>query len=282
MKNRPRTELKARFKEGSLPSMSDFNMLIDSTMNINDDGIEHSPSRGLCLTQVTGDEHRLLSFYRQGITSAWAIGLDQSARSLAFEVARPKTGDGARSPDQTSDAVLTLVAPDYPKAFAEGAQASVPIPARVGVNRASPAYELDVGGTVASSARRGAEGLVAFADSKWHTIKDDMQGCVALEVVAGTGKEGTGKYALMHAFALKVFDAKGEITYHRTHYGARRHRLELRWLQETGSATFKLQIKVNCHYGAGVRIRCHITSLWDDHTMASCSDPVSGEGANHG
>jgi hypothetical protein len=282
MKNRPRAELKARFSEGSMPSMSDFDMLIDSTMNINDDGIEHSPSRGLCLTQVTGEEHRLLSFYRQGIASAWAIGLDPSARSLAFEVARPKTGDDKRNDDAASDAVLTLVAPGDPQAFVDGAEARAPTPARVGVNQPRPAYELDVGGTVACSARRGAEGLIAFADSEWHTIREGMQGCVALEVVAGTGKEGTGKYALLHAFALKVFDAKGEITYHRTHYGARRHRLDLRWLQETGSATFKLQIKVNCHYGAGVQIRCHITSLWDDPLMAACSDATNGQGANHG
>lgn len=270
MKNRPRAELKARFKEGSMPSMSDFDMLIDSTMNINDDGIEHSPSRGLCLTQVTGDEHRLLSFYRQGTLSAWAIGLDPSGRTLAFEVAQPKGGDDTRRADESSAAVLTLVAPGKAQAFGDAPGT----PARVGVNQPRPAYALDVGGTVASSARRGKEAMRALANSEWHTIIGDLHGCVALEVVAGTGKEGTGKYALMHAFALKVFDAAGEITYHRTHYGARRHRLELRWLQETGSATFKLQIKVNCHYGEGVQIRCHITSLWDDPSMASCSDPA--------
>lgn len=270
MKNRPRSELKARFAEGRMPSVSDFGMLIDSTMNINDDGIEHSPTRGLCLTQVTGEEHRLLSLYRQGNAGAWAIDLDPSGRTLSFEVAPSRGGEGARPLPAASAAVLTLTAPD---AAPTGPDTDARmVPARVGINQPSPVHALDVAGTVASSARRGQDGLRALADGDWHTILDGLFGCVALEVVAGTGKAGTGKYALMHAFALKVFDARGEITYHRAHYGARRHRLELRWLHKTGKDTFELQIRVNCHYGEGVCIRTHITALWDDPVMASCSD----------
>ena len=276
MKNRPRTELKARFAEGSMPSMSDFDMLIDSTMNINDDGIEHSPTRGLCLTQMNGEERRLLSFYRQGMARAWAMGLDAGGRSMAFEVAQPKGAEDSRRADARESAVLTLVAPgcdDADSGTDPGtAKAS---PARVGVNNRKPAYELDVRGTVASSARRGVGGPLALADGEWHTIRAGLDGCVALEVVAGTGKEGTGKYALMHAFALKVFDAKGDITYHRSHYGARRHRLELRWQHHSDGRRFDLQVKVHCHYGEGVSIRYHITELWDDPMMALC-------GAHHG
>lgn len=270
MKNRPRAELKARFAEGSMPSMSDFDMLIDSTMNINDDGIEHSHTRGLCLTQMNGEERRLLSFYREGMARAWAMGLEAGGRSLAFEAAQPQGADGQRRPDGQDSAVLTLVAPcrDDSDPLAGGLET----PARVGVNKRKPAYELDVHGTVASRARRGEEGAVAWADGEWHTIRAGLDGCVALEVVAGTGREGSGKYALMHAFALKAFDAKGDISYHRTHYGARRHRLELRWLQHTGVRTFDLQVKVNCHYGEGVRIRYHITELWDDPLMAMCGE----------
>ena len=231
MKTRQRAELKARFAEGSMPSMSDFDMLIDSTMNINDDGIEHSPRHGLCLTQMSGDERRLLSFYRQGVASAWAMGLDAGGRSLAFETAPPKGAERQQFADGPDGAVLALVAPgggDDPDGDPYAATDAARTPGRVGINKRRPDYELDVGGTVASSARRGVEGPQALADGEWHTICTGLDGCVALEVVAGTGKEGTGKYALMHAFALKVFDAKGDITYHRAHYGARRHRLELR------------------------------------------------------
>jgi len=272
MKNRPRKELKARFAEGSMPSVSDFDMLIDSTMNINDDGIETSPTRGLCLTQMNGEARRLLSFYRQGMARAWAMGLDAAGRSMAFEVAAP---GGAEEPQQTqagNSAVLTLVAPGGgdAEALAPGGAASR-MAARVGVNKRTPSCELDVHGTIASDARRGVEGPRAWADAEWHTIRAGLDGCVALEVVAGTGKEGSGKYALMHAFALKAFDAKGDISYHRTHYGARRHRLELRWLQQRGSREFELQVKVHCHYGEGVAIRYHITELWDDPLMARCS-----------
>lgn len=272
MKNRPRSELKARFAEGSMPSASDFNTLIDSTMNINDDGIEHSPTRGLCLTQMNGEERRLLSFYRQDMARAWAMGLDAAGGSMAFEVATPDGAEGEGRAQAGNSAVLTLVAPGDRTLDPQAPLGAAPrTPARVGVNKRRPSCELDVHGTIASDARRGVEGQRAWADGEWHTIRAGLDGCVALEVVAGTGKEGTGKYALMHAFALKAFDAKGDISYHRTHYGSRRHRLELRWLQQRGSREFELQVKVHCHYGEGVAIRYHITELWDDYLMAGCS-----------
>ncbi len=266
MKKRPRAELKARFGAGTMPSMSDFGMLIESTMNIADDGIEHSERRGLCLTQMNGDERRLLSFYREGNPRAWAIGLDSACGSMAFDVARP---DGGAVPGQgLASAVLTLRAPDADD------ERSRP---RVGINKRKPAYELDVGGTIAAKGRRGVEGPLAWADGDWYTIRKGLEGCVALEVVAGTGKALSGKYALMHAFALKIFDAKGDITYHRSHYGSRRHRLELQWLPEKGTNKFDLQIKVHCHFGDGVRIRYHVTELWDDPAMAMCSAPEGEE-----
>lgn len=266
MKKRPRAELKARFGAGTMPSMSDFGMLIESTMNIADDGIEHSERRGLCLTQMNGDERRLLSFYREGMPRAWALGLDSGCGSMAFEVAH--AGADALQGNAGGAAVLTLRAPD------EGVEESRP---RVGINNCRPEYELDVGGTIAAQARRGVEGPAAWADGDWHTIREGLEGCVALEVVAGSGKELTGKYALMHAFALKIFDSKGDITYHRTQYGSRRHRLELQWVQPKGSRKFDLQIKVHCHFGDGVRIRYNITELWGDDTMAGCSAPVRKE-----
>lgn len=266
MKKRPRSELKARFGDGSMPSMSDFDMLIESTMNLADDGIEHSETRGLCLTQMNGGERRLLSFYRQDTPGAWALGMDAGRRSIGFEVLPP---EGAGSKPRVDGAVLTMLAPERGEADAE-------LPARVGINNSSPAYELDVNGTIASAARRGIAGPDALADGEWHTIMADLEGCVALEVMAGTGKQRSGKYALMHAFALKLFDDKGDITYHRSQYGARRNRLELRWLQEKHCHTFVLQLRVACKVGDGVRIRYHITELWDDPTMVKCSGGPEG------
>jgi len=273
MRYRPRAELKKRFADGSMPSVSDFDLLIDSTMNISDDGIMHSPARGLCLTQMNGEERRLLSFYRQGMARAWAMGLDAGGASMVFEAALPDGLETGQAGEEAS-AVLTLVAPGAggahgdADAAAAGAEASA---ARVGINQRKPSCELDVNGTVASRARRGAAGMDALADGEWHTIRAGLDGCVALEVVAGTGREGSGKYALLHAVAMKVFDAKGTIGYQRTHYGARRHRLDLRWLQRGGNLGFDLQVKVHCHYGEGVRIRYHITELWDDPLMAQCA-----------
>lgn len=272
MRFRPRAELKKRFADGSMPSVSDFDMLIDSTMNISDDGIMHSPARGLCLTQMNGEERRLLSFYRQGRTRVWAMSLDAGGAGMHFEAAPPDDMEAGLA-DAVASAVLTLVAPGAGSGDTD-ADADIETSAsaaRVGINQRKPSCELDVNGTVASQARRGIAGMDALADGEWHTIRAGLDGCVALEVVAGTGREGSGKYALLHAIAMKVFDAKGTIGYQRTHYGARRHRLDLRWLQHSGSRGYDLQIKVHCHYGEGVRIRYHITELWDDPLMAQCA-----------
>jgi hypothetical protein len=256
MRKITRDELRKRFEEGRRPSTSDFGMLIDSTMNISDDGIEYRPDEGLRLTQGAGDS-RLLSFYAHGSKPGWSMRMAGDGSTLSFG-----NGNVDGNNDSVGGAVLSM-----------GPQG------RVGINQTTPGHALDVGGTVASTGRRGVEYQDAMADGEWHTIRADLAGCVALEVVAGTGRKDSGKYALMHAFATKLFDANGDISYHRSHYGARRHRLDLRWLQQRGADKFSLQIRVHCHYGDGVRIRYHITALWDDPRMEECA---AVQGGGHG
>ena len=275
MTKRNRDTLKKRFGDGEMPSASDFSDLIESVLNIHDDGIMHNERDGLRLTQISGD-NRVLSLYGavEEKSAVWAFGLDQNRSSLTLDVGRRAGGrddlGAADEDDGGGYAVLSLIAPD-----ADGGHA------RVGVNTRAPRCALDVDGVVASSGRIGAAGAnAAPADAEWHTIAGPFRACTALEVVAGAGKKDTGKYALMHAFALRTFDAKGDFTYHQAHYDSRRHRMQLRWLDDRQvPGDYYLQIRVNCAYGADTWIRYHLTSLWLDPAMAECAVAPGKEGA---
>lgn len=261
MPKRNRATLRKRFGDGEMPCVGDFGDLIESMLNIQDDGIAHNDRDGLRLTQI-GRSSKILSFYGdiEQKSAVWALGLDQHCASLSLGV-----DNGAASTlddDGGGHAVLTLLAPG------DDGQA------RVGINNPQPRYTLDVGGTVASNGRIGAPGMrAAPADGKWHTISEPLYGCSALEVMAGAGRHDSGKYALMHAFAMKAFGAKGDFTYHHTHHESRRHRMQLQWImaENNDRDAYQLQIRVNCAYGEGVWIRYHITSLWFDPRMDQCA-----------
>ena len=272
MTKRNRDTLKKRFGEGEMPSANDFEDLIESVLNIHDDGIAHTERDGLRLTQISG-ANRVLSLYGavEEQTAVWALGLDQHRESLTLDVSRRSGGrdDGRIDPDDDGGgyAVLTLYAPDGPE-----------LGARVGINTETPRCELDVDGYVASAGRLGEQGKhEALADAEWHPIAGPFQGCTALEIVAGAGKRDSGKYALMHAFALRTFDAKGEFTYHQAHYGSRRHRMQLRWVDDSQiPGNYTLEIRVNCAYGPDTWIQYHVTSLWQDAMMSGCAMPPKG------
>lgn len=264
MTKRNRDTLKRRFGEGEMPSAGDFSDLIESVLNIHDDGIAHNERDGLRLTQIGGNS-RVLSLYGavEEESTAWAFGLDGRTARLTLDAARRGAPSAGVDADDEAEgggyAVLTLLGPD-----GDGRTDG-----RIGVNTRHPRHQLDVDGVVASSGRVGAVGSrPAPADAEWHTIGGPYQGCTALEVTAGAGRRDSGKYALMHAFALRAFDAKGEITYHQAHYGSRRHRLQLRWVDDKAvPGNYYLQLRVGCAYGENTRIQYHLTSLWLDPRM---------------
>lgn len=275
MTKRNRDTLRKRFGEGEMPSSTDFGDLIESVLNIHDDGIAHNERDGLRLTQVAANS-RVLSLYSavEEESTAWAFGLDGRRSTLTLDAARRGGGRDDLAPGDDEDggghAVLTLLAPG-------DAQPE----ARVGINTRHPRYELEVDGVIGSAGRIGAPGShAAPADAEWHTVGGPYQGCSALEITAGVGRREAGKYALMHAFALRTFDARGEFTLHQAHYGSRRHRLQLRWLDDKSTpGNYYLQLRVGCAYGEGTRISYHLTSLWFDPRMAQSAGPAGREGA---
>jgi len=262
MAKKNRSTLKRFFREGALPSEDQFADLIDSSLNMIDEGFDKSPENGFEISLI-GDHDRLISFFRTAAAKdmVWSISYDKEQDQLFI-----------RKPD-TEKAI-----PPAMTFTADG---------KVGVNKSDPVHALDVDGVVAAHGRIGAstgDTNTVPADGEWHSITSALYGCHALEVMAGVGSKGTGRYALMNAIAVNTFNPKGwifnflnlkkRIRYHQSYYLARGNRIKLRWSGEGDE--YYLQMKTNCDYGDGAQIRYYITRLWFDEDMSG-SRLVSGE-----
>lgn len=256
MEKLDRTALKQKFQKGRMPSEQDFSNLIDSMVNILEEGFDKSSREGLKLSQLM-DSGRLLSFYENIAvdTPKWFLELGTSDSKLHFgtpqlsPVLSLHTYRDRENPDQTQ--------------------------VGVGINNANPQTTLDVAGTIASEGRRGKSGeLAAPADGEWHDITAALTGCEAFEIVAGVGgQDNDGKYALLHAFALNAFNGDSSINHHHAHFGKKCNRIELRWIAAPEQSVFhyKLQMRVKCAYytddSTKIWIKYHITRLWFDPLM---------------
>ena len=265
-----RTTLKNYFKKGSLPSENQFKDLIDSMLNMRDDGFEKTAKQGFKVAQLP--EGKLISFYE-----------DLPIKNPIWSVKiHPKRDDSKLSFLNNDEKEILTLTPD----------------GNVGIKQNQPDFELDVAGTVASRGRIGSKGAkTVHANGYWQDITDTLEGCHAFEIMAGVGKKNSGKYALLHAFALKTFDARGKIVYHQAHYGSRCNRLKLRWKKGSGKQ-YTLQLKTRCRYAkkcqmdkpekdgnrtesdndkarqdVGVYVKYYITNLWFDNLMQDCLEP---------
>lgn len=290
MSRQSRETLKSYFREGRRPSEDDFADLIDSALNITDEGFRKTPPDGLRVASL-GDSHALMSFYTprsEADRAEWSIGLGDDFKRLSIH--RPGL----------AGAPLFNLDPE----------------GRVGVGKAWPQDELDVDGVIRSDGRRGREaqdrivdGKVdrLIADGELHALTGDLHGLQAFEVIAGVGLPETGRFALMHAVALNAFNPiwwdnlffanKKRIRQHHAYYSRRVDRLQLHWVPSSDNptkghgeqATYQLKIGTRRDYLAGkrvrgevkpddeVRIRAYVTRLWFDdmasHTGANGTRP---------
>ncbi|HNP25128.1 MAG TPA: hypothetical protein PKM20_00175 [Nitrosomonas sp.] len=259
MARQNRKTLEAKFKNGSMPSEIAFADLIDSTLNLIDDGFDKTIKDGLRIFQL-GDG-RLMSFYQkmETLSPLWFVGLDKATSNL-------KIGN------QFNPNVLTLRSMGGAANATDAIDTAGAARVGVGINKAQPQYELDVAGTIASHGRIGQKDAFAVpADGEWYDITGVLTGCQAFEVVAGAGgRDADGKYALMHAFALCTYHAKNHISYHQAHFGAKCNQLELRWepvSNENGDFEYILQLRTGASYGNDIWVRYHLTRLWNDAAM---------------
>lgn len=281
MTQRNRKTLADNFMDGRMPTQASFGDMIDSMVNIVDDGIDKSPKDGLKISQLNNN-NKLLSFYDE-------ITVKDSLWSLAFSLSsQGEEGGNLRNMGfycgSSKYAGLTLVGTTTPEMPEHERQAGK---IRLGVNKQEPEYELDVVGIVASDGRAGRSGEIAvMADGRWHPILTGLAGCQAFEVMAGVGKEGTGRYALLHAFALNTFNSKpgwfsstkGRINYHQSHCSSKCDQIELRWVD--GENGYSLEMRTRCDYrvkeSEELYIRYTLSQLWFDPFMAN-STIKSGE-----
>ena len=259
--NRPR--LKERFKNGAMPSEDDFGDLIDSMINILEEGFDKTAEDGLKISQLMGSG-KLMSFYEDLAVDSpkWFLELGpRSDEEHYLHFSNP-------SVDEDSS-VLTLRSLAQWDGSSEYSSA-----VGVGINNRDPHFELDVAGTVAADGRIGRIGKMAVpADGEWYDITGTLTGCQAFEVMAGVGGEDqAGKYALTHALAMNAFNGRGMIEYQQAHFGNRCNRIELQWVEvDENLFAYKLQLRVECSYGPEVWVQYHITQLWFDTLMEHCN-----------
>ncbi len=246
-KKKNRKTLREYFKSGRRPTESEFAALIDSTLNVVDEGFDKTPEDGFKVAQL-GGSGKLISFY-QDITvksPLWSIAASAADKNLVFE-------------SENKDVLHLSIKEE------EGKKKG-----KVGINKI-PEYELDVDGVISSHGRIGATTGTVPADGKWYDIKEGLEGCDAFEIMAGAGEKKKGKYALLHAIAVNTYNYKGKITYTQSYYGTRCARMKLRWKgNKEDSKKYSLQLKSGYCYGKGIKAKYHITRLWFDPFMKDC------------
>lgn len=253
MTRRNRETLRNYFADGQLPTQTHFADLIDSMLNMVDEGFRKTVPNGQELYAPIG-HHNLLSFYRDQLPEQvlWRVSLGAQRHQLQFQ------------PPDNGTPLLSLDAQR-----------------RVGIGTVDPQSTLDVQGTVSSHGRQGALPLPAkplLANGQWQNLTDDLEGCQAFEIVAGAGgPRGSGHFGLLHAVALSAYNpggwlarwhARRGIRQTQAWWGRRCDKLQLRWSGTHGrKAVYRLQIRTGCNFGDDVRIQAHVTRLWFDPHM---------------
>ena len=309
MSKRNRNTLKHYFREGALPTVAHFEDLIDSSVNILEEGIYKTPKDGWQVASLAKQD-QLISFYQGSVDNRprWSIGFSQDASALLFN----QCEGGYQGKAVKRQTVLSLN---------EGGQ--------VGVNHDAPQVPLDVKGVIRSTGRIGStftgdkeaekidsQVLEASAlsvdetiptkipaDGKWHRITPILEGCHGFEITAGVGVRWSGNYALLRATALNTCDPRGWFAWlyrffpslnrqspihcQQAYYLSRADKLKLKWVEvkpsKTGQSTQKqvrqyyLAIASNRAYEPKAYISYQISQLWFDQYMRASEFVEAGE-----
>ncbi len=263
--NEPKTraQIKEYFKNGMLPSENDFSDLINSMVNVKDDGFSKSDLDGLKLYSV--DSKRFITFYNglNELKSYLVVDHDNKDNdpSLKFQGGQIHTGDENTINQDNENSTEKL---DKKSFFFH-------LDGKLGIGKRSDKnLNLDVDGNIGMKGRIGTfKSGTIDADKKWYTIIDNLNSCQAFEIVARTGKAGTGKFAMIHAIALSTYGkSKNKIRKTSAYYGPFWNKLNLRWAGETNN--YRLEMRSNSNYTDGngkVKIYYSVTSLWDENIV---------------
>ena len=270
MSARNRDTLKKLFDDGAMPSAAMFADLIDSMLNMDDEGFSKSDEHGFEITNI-GDFESLISFFKKSRPNEplWRIKFDGSDNNLVL-------GKVIANDDQINKKDA-LIAKYLLNLNASNGQA------KIGVGLEQPQDTLHVAGNVRSEGRRGIiskvndeeDPLPPIADGGWHPIAGPFVGCQALEVVARAKNDRKKRYAMIHAIAMHTISPvkknlfsflglKNRIRCTHSFYDSFLHKLKLRWQPGKKKGEYILEIRTNCDYGDDPVIDYHITNLWSD------------------
>lgn len=218
-----RETLKNYFKKGGIATEKQFIDLIESSMNLVDDGISMKPKTGLKINPL-GDSTKLISFFKKNAQkeAEFSLDINNGSDGLSFQNEKDKT--------------LFKLKKD----------------GKLGVNCDNPSYELEVEGTLGVKNRVGVfkRGHVP-ADGKWHSILSHLDGINVFEIVAvAKGKLKTGHYCVSHATALSTFGgrfSKSKIKNTTAYYAGYRDKIKYKWVGALHN--YSLMIKTLRDYG---------------------------------
>lgn len=262
MPARNRDTLKYFFSDGAMPSADMFADLIDSMVNMEEEGFRKTAQHGLEISNKDSYE-TLLSFFRQQQpdTPVWQFRFNGNDLVLSRL-------DGQETSEQEISGKE-----NYSLNF--GIHNNQPA---LGVGVQKPKDCLHLSGYVRAAGRRGSvssETTRPPADGDWHTIAGPFKGCQVIEVVARAKSSSRRRYAVMHAIATHTqsparndlfqwLRLRNPIRYTQAFYDSYLHRLKLRWRPGSERGEYFLQIRTNWDYGADSVIDFHIANLWSD------------------
>jgi hypothetical protein len=219
-----RQTLKNYFQKGGFATEKHFVDLIDSSLNMIDDGISINQKHGFKLNPL-GYSTRLMSFFKKSTQKNSDFSLNLNHDNI----------EGLSVNDRED---TTLIKFDQHN--------------QIGVHTNEPRFDFDVKGVLGVDSKSGnfVVGEVD-GDGSWQTVISDLDGINGFEVVASIrGKMGSGRYAMTHAIALSTFGgrySRNKIKNTHAYYGSFLNRLSLRWVGDMHN--YELQVKTRRHYG---------------------------------
>lgn len=227
-----RRTLKEYFGKGKKPDSGQFADLIDSMLNIVDDGFNKSAERGLQLSPLD-DEGAVMEIRRNILDNepAWIVALGKGG-----ELNIHRGLDEEPSVSLFQDGKIVLGTKDK--------------------------IELEINGTVRADSFTGnyLKGKVS-ANGQWQNIGELEYGCMGYQIEAACGLKGKGRYALAEATAIHCFGKHPSIRSSHSWFGSRFNRIQFRWYSE--GLNCRLQVRTRSDYGEDVWVYYCIKRLFD-------------------
>ena len=219
-----RQTLKNYFQKGGFATEKHFIDLIDSSLNMIDDGISINQNQGFKLNPI-GFSTRLMSFFKKATQNEPDFTVNINQDNVEGLSINNREGEPLIKFDQNK---------------------------QIGVHTNEPRFDFDVRGVLGIDSKSGNHIVGEVdGDGSWQTIISNLDGINGFEVVASIrGKMGSGRYAMAHAIALSTFGGKSSrnrIKNTNAYYGSFMNRLSFRWVGEMHN--YELQVRTRRHYG---------------------------------